>query len=132
MAEERKADVAFKPEALDPAIANAIDRLDKVVVDIERIRGAAEPLLDRVRARVEKLLAETPLDVPQPELAVALGSLVDQLERYARVALNLTKVIDEGARLRSFVAGGADSRPDVSGMSSVELSELVKKGAAGL
>lgn len=132
MADDRKADVAFKPEALDPGIANAIDRLDKVVVDIERIRGAAEPLLDRVRARIELLLSQTDVATPQPELAAALSSLVENLERYARVALNMTKVVDEAARLRSFVAGGADSRPDIGILSDVELAAVVKKGAQGL
>lgn len=119
----------FDAEALDPAIKNAIDRLDKIIVDVERIRGAAEPLLDRMRERVEKLVAETTADTPVPELALALGSLVDHLERYARVALNFTKVVDEGARLRSFVAGGSDSKPDLSSMSDVDLAKYIRDAA---
>jgi hypothetical protein len=45
------------------------------------------------------------------------------------VALNFTKILDEASRLRSFVAGGADSRPDVRDLSDAQLAEAVRAAA---
>jgi len=124
-AEKNSADCGFEPEKLDPAISGAIDRLTKVVGDVERVRGALEPHLDELRKRLTEQLAQgTVLD---PLLMQRAEGLIDFLEKYARVSLNLTKVVDEAARLRSFVAGGADQRPDLSSLSDAELSEIVRK-----
>lgn len=129
MAETKTVAAGFDAEALDPSITLAIDRLHKVIADVERIRGTAEPILDRVRQRVETLLAESDHAKTAPELVVTLSSLVEMLERYARVGLNFAKITDETARLRSFVAGGADSRPDLGHMSDAELAAFIRRNA---
>ena len=122
-----KSDCGFQPEALDPVLLNAIDRLGKVVVDVERIRGALEPHLDEIRTRLVAALQTG--NVADATLLASAERLIEFLEKYARTALNLTKVTDEAARLRSFVAGGADSRPDLAGLSESELSKIVLDAA---
>lgn len=117
----------FDAEALDPAITAAIDRLTKSIADIEKVRAPASAFLDAARKRAEELLEA---GASTPEIMVTANQLVEWLERYARVALSLTKVTDEAARLRSFVAGGADSRPDVGSLSDAEISVLLTKIAA--
>jgi hypothetical protein len=130
MPEKISAEAGFQPEALDPVIAGAIDRLTKVVSDFERVRGALEPHLDEMRRRLVEQL--TGGSVTDPQLLIVVEQLVGHLEKYARIALSLTKVTDEAARLRSFVAGGADQRPDLSSLSDAELSEVVLNAARGV
>lgn len=123
------ASVAFEPEALDPAIVGAIDRLTKTVADVERIRGGIEPLLDKVR---EGLIADLAAGtMVGPLLRAETERLIEWLDKYAKTALNLAKLTDETARLRSFVAGGADSRPDLASLSDSQLAEIVNTAAAG-
>jgi hypothetical protein len=122
------ADAGFEATALDPAITGAIDRLTKTVADVERIRGGLEPLLDKVREDIEaRLVAGT---LAGPTLLADAERLIEWLDRYAKTTLNLAKLTDETARLRSFVAGGADSRPDLSSMSDSQLAEFVRSGLA--
>lgn len=122
-----KSDTGFQPEALDPVIAAAIDRLTKVVADVERVRGGLEPHLDEARKRLVAMIDAG--NLADATLLANAERLVEWLEKYARIALNLTKVTDEAARLRSFVAGGADSRPDLASLSESELSKIVADAA---
>lgn len=122
MAESVKADVGFAPEALDPALEAARDRLTKVIADVERVRGTLEPQLDAIRSR---LTAQLTSETPDATLMANAERLIEWLEKYARVALNFTKVVDEAARLRSFIAGGADSRPDIASLSDVDLLKKI-------
>jgi hypothetical protein len=126
--ESISADCGFAPEKLDGPITGAIDRLTKVVADVERIRGALEPQLDEIRRRIEKQLTD-PSTIADPALLVQAERMIEFLEKYARVSLNLTKVVDETARLRSFAAGGADQRPDLSSLSDTELAKIVQDAA---
>jgi len=123
-----RVDAGFAPEALDPALEAARARLTSVVVDVERIRGGLEPCLDKLRQALEARLAAGTLE--GPELAAEADRQITWLERYARVAATFTKIVDETARLRSFLAGGADSRPDLASLSSVELRKVIKGALA--
>jgi hypothetical protein len=125
MADPKSVDAGFDATALDPAIAAARDRLSKVIADVERIRGTIEPHLEEVRRRFEALLAQP--DLATVDLVMQTERLVDWLERYAKVAMAFTKITDDATRLRSFVAGGADSRPDLASLSDSELANLLKK-----
>jgi hypothetical protein len=122
MAEPIKADVGFIPEALDPAITAARDRLTKVIADVERIRGTLEPQLDAIRQRLTTQLTS---ETPDATVMANADRLIEWLEKYARVALNFTKVVDEAARLRSFIAGGSDSRPDLGTLSDADLMKRI-------
>ena len=119
-----RVDAGFAPEALDPALEAARARLTSVVVDVERIRGGLEPCLDKLRLALETRLLAGSLE--GPELAAEADRQITWLERYARVAGTFVKIVDETARLRSFLAGGADSRPDLSSLSDVELRKVIK------
>ena len=116
------------PVRLDPTIEAAVDRLGKCVADVERVRATLEPLLDTTRARLEKSLAEGGL--PDDKLIPSANRLVDWLEKYSRVSLSMLRVLDDAARLRSFLAGGPDSRSDLSSLSDTELADIVRKAAA--
>lgn len=123
-------DAGFQPDALDPALTAARDRLTKVVADVERVRGALEPQLDLMRQRLEKTL-DDPTAISDEVLNANINRHLAWLETYARVSLTFTKVVDEASRLRSFLAGGADSRPDLSSLSDVELRKVIRTGIAG-
>lgn len=123
-----RVDAGFTPDALDPALEAARARLTSVVVDVERIRGGLEPCLDKLRQALEARLAAGTLE--GPELAAEADRQIGWLERYAKVAGTFVKIVDETARLRSFLAGGADSRPDLSSLSDVELRKVIKAGVA--
>ena len=120
-----RVDAGFAPEALDPALEAARARLTAVVVDVERIRGGLEPQLDLIRQRLERALQD-PGGITDEVLSANINRQLGWLETYARASLTFTKVVDEVARLRSFLAGGADSRPDLSSLSDVELRKVIK------
>ena len=120
-----RVDAGFQPEALDPALAAARDRLTKVVADVERIRAGLEPQLDLMRQRLDKAL-EDPTAITDEVLNANINRQLVWLESYAKISLTFTKVVDESSRLRSFLAGGADSRPDLSSLSDTELRKLIK------
>lgn len=123
----RPSNCGYEAETLDPVIAAARERLSTVIADVERVRGSLEPQLNEIRLRVERMLANP--DVQDAALMVQAERQIEWLEKYARVALNFTKILDEASRLRSFVAGGADSRPDVRDLSDAQLAEAVRAAA---
>jgi len=127
MAEKLRTDAGYEAEKLDPAIAASIDRLTKVVADVERIRGGLEPLLDAVRERVVLMLAGGALD--DARLQATADRLISWMEKYAKAAGTLAKVVDETSRLRSFISGGADTRPDLATLSDAELARVVISAA---
>lgn len=118
-----RVDAGFAPDALDPVLEAARARLSAVVVDVERIRGGLEPCLDKLRSALEARLAAGTLE--GPELAVEADRQISWLERYAKVATGFVKIVDDVARLRSFLAGGADSRPDLSSLSDTDLKKVI-------
>lgn len=126
MPDLKRVEAGFDAEALDPAIAAARERLSQVIIDVERVRGGLEPHLNEVRLRLERQLADG--NLADADLLARTERLIDWLERYAKVSLTFTKVVDEATRLRSFVAGGADSRPDLSSLSDSQLLEIIRKG----
>lgn len=123
-----RVDAGFAPEALDPALEAARARMTSVIVDVERIRAGLEPCLDKLRSALEARLAAGTLE--GPELAAEADRQISWLERYAKVAGTFVKIVDETARLRSFLAGGADSRPDLSSLSDMELRKAIKNAQA--
>lgn len=130
MAERVIVDAGYGPEKLDPTITSALDRLAKCVSDVERIRGAIEPQLNLVRERLDAQLVAGGL--PDSQVMSQAERLIDWLEKYARVAPHFTKIVDEATRLRSFLAGGSDSRPDLSSLSDSDLAKIVRSAASGL
>lgn len=119
-----RVEAGIVPELLDKIIGSARDRLEEVVGDIGVIRTTLHPQLTELGERLTAMLAAGTLD--EAGITTRVSRLVDWLEKYGRTSLTLTKVLDEVARLRSFVAGGADSRPDLSSLSDVELARIIR------
>ena len=124
-----RTDAGFQPEALDETLSAARDRLAKVVADVEKVRSAVEPQLDILKSRLAKAL-EDPTALSDEALNAGVNRQLAWLETYAKVAITFTKVVDEVARLRNFLAGGSDSRPDLSSLSSTDLLKVIKTAAA--
>ena len=114
---------SIKPEALDPAISQAVECLVSCVKDIVFIREVLSPLLGQVQQRAASQAAS---GLPDPTLYSLVDQLVAWSERYARTAVNLTRVTDDASRLREFLSGGADSRPDLSSLSDAQLIEMIR------
>ncbi len=98
--------VGYDPVALD-------DQIKRYVRIAERNAGIVEELgpvlADKIRAETASLDAES-------------TSII--YDRLVKADLNLVKATDELARLRSFLSGGPDTRPDLSSLSEIELRGL--------
>lgn len=125
----KTASVGFEAEVLDPVIAAALDRLTKAVKDVETVRGTLEPHLAMLQERLVAQLAAG--NIADATLLAQAERLIEWLGSYAKTALTLGKLVDETSRLRSFAAGGADSRPDLSGMSEADLAKIVRDAVKG-
>lgn len=126
-AKQQKIDGGFDPAALDPAITAARERLTTVIADVETIRTSLSPQLVEVKNRLRAQLDSGTLN--DAGLMTAVERQIEWLEKYARVAASFTKVLDEAARLRSFLAGGADSRPDLASLGDADLALIVRNAA---
>jgi hypothetical protein len=116
----------FAPEKLDPIVEAFFASLKTGQDELEKIRPVIVRLSERVLAEVETIGSD-------PEAREALHDrLLGRLERYSKLLLNFSKSADELTRLRSFVAGGADSRPDLGDLDDQELEKLVLNAAKGL
>jgi len=98
--------VGYDPVALDA-------QLTKYVAAAERNLGILEdlgaPLAEKVKAQTAGLDVE------------ATSIIYDRL---VKAGLNLVKATDELSRLRSFLSGGPDTRPDLSSLGETELTVL--------
>lgn len=93
----------------------------------ERSIRTAESLGKKVEEAVTTLVAQV---TGSPEEQADL--LTKLHERLSKANLNLVKSTDELTRLRSFLAGGPDSRPDLSVRGEHELLLVVLQAAAQL
>ena len=98
--------VGYDPVALDEQIRRYIgiaERNSKIVEELGPV------LADKIRAETATLDAES-------------TSII--YDRLVKADLNLVKATDELSRLRSFLSGGPDTRPDLSSLSEVELTGI--------
>jgi len=98
--------VGYDPVALDEQIKRYIgiaERNSKIVEEIGPV------LADKIRAETASLDAES-------------TSII--YDRLVKADLNLVKATDELSRLRSFLAGGPDTRPDLSSLGENELTGM--------
>jgi hypothetical protein len=98
--------VGYDVVALDAQLA-------KYVAAAERNLGILEdlgmPLADKVKQ------GTAALDVEQTSIVY---------DRLVKAGLNLVKATDELSRLRSFLSGGPDTRPDLSSLGENELTAI--------
>jgi hypothetical protein len=109
-----------------PLVAYDAASLDKSVrryVGVaERNIELSESVSDQLPALLEKLKTALAGSDEAFEDTERLSIVYD---RFVKAGLNLVKAVDELSRLRSFLSGGPDSRPDLSSMSEVELRQIV-------
>ncbi len=106
--------VAYDPADLDKQLAKYLSVAEK---NLALLESMGTPLADKVRTET------TGLDVE------AVSIIYDRL---VKAGLNLTKALDELSRLRSFLAGGPDTRPDLSSMGEIELRGVLLMGIKAL
>lgn len=103
----------YIPETLDPTLRTYLGACERAVTLAESLGPRVKATLDRVASAPEE---------PAFEEAEMLTILYDRL---SKAGLNLVKAVDELSRLRSFLAGGPDSRPDLSSRGEQELRTLL-------
>ncbi len=105
----------YEPHALDETIARHIAVAEKAI----RVAQALEPLVTETVRRLSDAKIEVGTEAPAANQATIL------FDRMTKASLNLVKAVDELSRLRSFVAGGPDSRPDLSAKGETELRDVL-------
>jgi hypothetical protein len=103
----------YEPEKLDGS-------LTKYLAVCESTIRHLESLGKQVERHVQRL--EEAADGPEHDDVEHATVL---FERLTKAGLNLVKATDELSRLRSFLAGGPDSRPDLSNRGEIELMEIL-------
>lgn len=96
--------------------------IKKYLVVCERTIRHAEHIGKQVSTYLERL--DSAPAGPDGTMADA-SQATTLLERLTKAGLNLVKATDELSRLRSFLAGGPDSRPDLSGSGEAELRKML-------
>lgn len=104
----------YDPSRLDQTIRGYLAVGEKSIRHAESLQTRIEKALER--------LATAPDADDALEEAATLVTLHDKL---SKANLNLVKATDELTRLRSFLAGGPDSRADLTVMGELDLRALV-------
>ena len=111
---------SYDPDALDRPIQAALGVTDKHIAIATRLGKKVEEAMTRLEKD----------DFSQTEDALELmNSMVTFHEKMSRSGAQLVKCIDDLSRLRSFVSGGPDSRPDLSSKGELELMEMLRDAA---
>lgn len=105
----------YQPGALDEPVRALIGRAN------QSLRFA-----ESLERRIEAALADLENHPWGTDRLEEAERVVAMAEKFSRAQTNLAKAVSELTRLRSFVAGGPDSRPDVSAKSEVELLEILR------
>jgi hypothetical protein len=108
----------YEPAQLDAALRSYLATCEKSV----RI---AESLGKKVEEAVNTLIAQMQAATDYDGAAEHATLATTLHERLSKANLNLVKSTDELTRLRSFLAGGPDSRPDLTVKGEVELRVLL-------
>lgn len=85
----------------------------------------AETLGPKIEEAVTTLIAVIKAATDYDGAIAQLEDLTRLHERFTKANLNLVKSTDELTRLRSFLAGGPDSRADLTVMGEIQLRALV-------
>lgn len=123
----RKADqlpanqAGYEPEALDAALGRQVNQCGRTAHSVEVIARQVHAALENVQAAQAGANALQEAD-----------RMVTLFERLTRAQLSQVKATDELTRLRSFLAGGPDSRPDLSRKGELELIAMILQTAKAL
>lgn len=108
-----------------PVVAYDPADLDK---QIKRYLGIAERNAQIVEELGPKLAEKARIEAD----GLDLESTSIVYDRLVKADLNLVKALDELSRLRSFLSGGPDTRPDLSSMGEIELRGVLLLGIKAL
>ena len=100
------------PRALDTSLSLYVGQAESAIRHVEALSKAIEASLGNMM-------------VPDRPTLDEADTITNIHERATRSALNAVKALNEVARLRSFLAGGPDSRPDLTVRGEIELRAIV-------
>lgn len=112
---------AFPAEvpSLDQHTTRGVEALGKALGLWEKL----EPLVSDFAGRLGERLHAAEMD--GAEVGDTTRELVTLLGKLSATIANLVNAVDRAARLRSFLCGGPDSRPDLGRMSDAELVRVI-------
>lgn len=111
----------YEATALDPSVKKTLEAVNTSLSSVESLKSSLERAL-------ENLANSAP-----GESAIDEANRVTVIyERLTKATLNLVKAVDEFTRLRSFLDGGPDSRPDLTSRGELELRVIVLKAVQQL
>ena len=116
--------VAFDPAVLARNVARYVGVAERNLHLMEELGEQIVPLLEPLRAAFSGVQTADALDHIERATVV--------YDRLVKSGLNLVKALDELHRLQSFMAGGVDSRPDLSSLGEIELRAVVIRAVAAL
>lgn len=102
----------YEPEALDSALEKHIKAAEAAIFNVSSLEKQVKTALENMNQ------SQTTGDGLQEADRVSVI-----YERLAKATLSLVKCTDELTRLRSFLAGGPDSRPDLSSKGELDLQK---------
>lgn len=108
----------YEPAELDTMLRSYVAAAEKSIRITESIGTKAE---EAVTALIEQVKKATDFD----GALMTADALTKLHERLTKANLNLVKSTDELTRLRSFLAGGPDSRPDLTVKGEIELRAIL-------
>ena len=106
---------------LDPILAKHISACEVSIYGVNSLK----PVLEQAISNLQ-LAAPGTDSVQEAERVAAI------FEKVSRASLNLVKATDELTRLRSFLDGGPDSRPDLTSRGELELRVIVLEAVKAL
>lgn len=103
----------YPPEELDKALRKYVAVAEQNMRQVESLG----PRVEEALKALEGAEGEDALDTA--------NKMTILYDRMTKAGLNVVKAIDELTRLRSFLAGGPDSRPDLTVRSEIELRAMI-------
>ena len=88
--------------------------------------------VNSLKTILEQAIANLQLAAPGTDSVQEAERVAAIFEKVSRASLNLVKATDELTRLRSFLDGGPDSRPDLTSRGELELRVIVLKAVQQL
>lgn len=106
---------------MDPSIAKHLEACEISISGVNALKATLEAALENLRNAV-----------PGPSAVEEADRVSVIFERLTKASLSMVRAVDELTRLRSFLDGGPDSRPDLTSRGELELRVIVLKAVQQL
>lgn len=110
----------YQPEDLDKALRKFVAVAEQNIRQSQSLSRRVEQTLDAIK------------DAEGADALDTANKVTILYDRMVKAGLNLVKATDELSRLRSFLAGGPDSRPDLTVKGEIELRGMVLKAVKAM